>query len=132
MHLLNAAHTANALDGTGRDQVVATGDQFLQNDFRSAVEDLLRLMAQGVSKKHGRGEGEDQQRKDDEQAEMSSLAPRQRGQREINQVSLFLEPGAHSGAVTANRWGSARAPAGGPEMPSAGRPGRDDGCSELR
>ena len=38
-HLLHAAHAADALEVAGRDQVVAAGDQALQDDLRRAFED---------------------------------------------------------------------------------------------
>ncbi len=93
--LLHAANPADLLDVARRDQVVTTGDKALQHDFRRAGQHLLRLGAQRVGVQRHRGEHEHQQRVDEQQAEVFALAPCQRSEREINQVTLFFDPSVH-------------------------------------
>jgi hypothetical protein len=97
--VLDTADASDAFEIAGRDQVVATGHHPLQDHFRRTDQHFGGGLSQRVGEQHHRGEQKNDQRIDQQQTEVLRLAPRQRREREVNQVLLFLDPGVHGVAV---------------------------------
>ena len=135
--LLHAADAADALDVAGRNQVVAAGHHALQQHFRRLRQHPRRFLAQRRGQQGDRGQREDQQREHQHQADVLGLAPRQRSQREVNQVALLGDPEAHGfsggqAAASGCRRESVRDSADGPGQRNAGRRAKGGGCSAPR
>ena len=135
--LLHAAQTADLVQVAGGNQVVTAGHHALHNHVGRARQHLRRFPSQRMGEQHHRCQQEHDRRIDEQQAEVLHLAARQRGQREVNQVFLFFDPGSHGrwsvlvGAVQGSHSESARGQRDGPETRCADRPAPDGGCSAL-
>ena len=121
-------NTSHLFQVGGRNQIMTPRGHFLQYDFRRILQDDLGLGSQGVGKQHDGGEHKHNQRVDQQQAQVLSWTSLERCQREINQISLFLNRWVHLiselwlEAKPGSRWENVQRRRGGPGKQCADLP----------